>query len=413
MATRSILAALALVVVPATNAGAADWSLKALFSETALYEDNRSLAPISPGPDYGLTSALTLDLLARTPTCEFHLRQDFSYPYYFGPGAADLTNEFQWSGAMTFSKKVSETTQFNLMASLTPESTKTSEVTDSGETTLNATRWTTTYGGTVEHQLTSLDKVTLSATSTAVQFTGASGNLIPYKSDALSGAWEHRVSRLTTLTTTLGYSDYSSSNAGTPSSHTYSATLGAITSFTRRLSAQISGGVRATTVQGSGTVLTPLADANLTYKEKRGEISVFASQSAAPSSTGGVQNTLSFGVRSSKALNRNAHADFSIFYNTYTGAAGGTRSTFTIAPSYSYELNRNSEFRVGYTFARDSSSGGSTLTNTVALNYSRRLTKLSRAELSYTFEHQTGSSGTANANTLMFRYSKDMDILPP
>ena len=187
LATRSVLVAVALVGVPAGSAGAADWSLKALFSETALYEDNRSLAPVPPGADYALTTSLSLDLMARTPTCEFHLKPDFNYPYYFGPGAAGLTNEFRWSGAVTFSKKVSRTTQFNLMASITPASTKTTELTDSGETTLDATRWTTTYGGTISHQVSALDSVSLSATSTSVRFTGASGNLIPFSSNALSG----------------------------------------------------------------------------------------------------------------------------------------------------------------------------------------------------------------------------------
>ena len=405
--------AVALVGVPAGRAAAADWSLKALFSETALYEDNRNLAPVPLGADYALTTSLSLDLMARTPTCEFHLKPDFSYPYYLGPGAADLTNEFQWSGAMTFSKKVSETTQFNLMASLTPESTKTTELTDSGQTTLDATRWTTTFGGTISHQVSALDSVSLSATSTSVRFTGASGNLIPFSSNALSGTWQHRVSRVTALTTTLGYSDYSSSHAGTASSRTYSATLGASTSFTRRLSAQVSGGMRATTTEGAGTVWGYLFNANLTYKKKRGEISAFVSQAATPSSTGGVQNALSFGVSASKALNRNASAAISVSYDTYSDAANATRQAFTIAPTYTYVLNRNSQVSVGYTFAKNSSSDGSTLSNTLALNYTRTLTRHSRAALSYTFEHRSGSTGTAIANTLMFRYSKDMDILPP
>ena len=405
--------AAALAGIPTAGAGAADWSLKALFSETAIYEDNRGLAPVSPGPDYGLTTALSFDLMARTPTCEFHLQPDFSYPYYFGPGSAGLTNEFQWSGAMSVSKTVSQTTQFSLTASLTPSSTKVSELTDSGETTLDATRWTTTYGGTVTHQLSRLDTVTLSATKTAVRFTGSSGNLIPFTSDALSGTWQHRVSELTTVTTTLGYFDYSSSHAGTPSSRTYSATFGASTSFTRRLSGQASGGLRATTTEGGGTVLGYLANANLTYKEKRGQIAVSAAQSATPSSTGGVQSSLSFGVSAGKTINRNAHASIAANYATYTDPAGETRRSFTLSPSYAYSLNRNSQFTVGYTFGKDTDTTGSTLSNTVTLAYSRTITRHSRAALTYTFEHQSGSGGTANSNTLMFRYSKDMDIIPP
>ena len=380
-----------LVGVPAGSAGAADWSLKALFSETALYEDNRNQAPVPLGGDYGLATSLSLDLMARTPTCEFHLQPDFNYPYYFGPGAAGLTNEFQWSGAVSLNKKVSETTQFNLMASLTPASTKTTEVTDSGETTLDATRWTTTFGGSISHQVSALNSLSLSATSTSVRFTGSSGDLIPFSSRALSGTWQHRVSRVTSLTATLGYFDYSSSHAGTASSRTYSATLGASTSFTRRLSAQVSGGMRATSTDGAGTVWAYLANANLTYKKKRGDISVFASQSATPSSTGGVQNALSFGVSASKAINRNAHTAISVSYDTFTDAANATRQAFTIAPTYTYDLNRNSQISVGYTFAKNSGSDGSTLSNTVALNYTRTLTKHSQAALSYTFAQKSGS----------------------
>ena len=84
---------------------------------------------------------------------------------------------------------------------------------------------------------------------------------------------------------------------------------------------------------------------------------MFASQSATPSSTGGVQNALSFGVSASKALNRNAHAAVSVSYDTYTDAANATRQAFTIAPTYTYALNRSSQFVVGYTFAKNSNSG--------------------------------------------------------
>ena len=148
-------------------------------------------------------------------------------------------------------------------------------------------------------------------------------------------------------------------------------------------------------------------------RRRGGEISIFASQSATPSSTRGVQNALSFGASASKALNRNAQAAVSVSYDTYTDAANATRQLFMIAPTYTYALNRSSQFEVGYTFAKNSDLTGTTLSNTLALDYTRTLTKHSRAALSYTFEHRSGSTGTAIANTLMFRYSKDMDILPP
>ena len=60
-----------------------------------------------------------------------------------------------------------------------------------------------------------------------VSFTGASGNLVPFTSTDVSGSWQHLVSRRTTLTATLGFSDYDPDSTTTPSSKTYSGTLGA------------------------------------------------------------------------------------------------------------------------------------------------------------------------------------------
>ena len=79
LATRSLVVLL-LVSVPTGSAGAADWSLKALFSETALYDDNRSLSAISPGDTYGLLSALTLDLAAKTADVPVRLHHQPQLP---------------------------------------------------------------------------------------------------------------------------------------------------------------------------------------------------------------------------------------------------------------------------------------------------------------------------------------------
>ena len=191
------------------------------------------------------------------------------------PRATVTPTSFTFRASASLSKKISETTSFNLTASLTPESTKTSEITDSGETTLNATRWTTTVGGSIEHQVSPLDTLSLAAASTQVTFTGSSGNLVPYSSLSVTGAWKHLVSRRTSVTTTLGYSNYSPGGPGAAASSTYSATIGAASQLTKRLSAQVSGGLRMTNTAGGGTKLGYLADANAHLQEEdRGELAV-------------------------------------------------------------------------------------------------------------------------------------------
>ena len=369
LATRSLVVLL-LASVPTGSAGAADWSLKALFSETATYDDNRGLSAISPGDTYGLLSALTLDLGARTATCQFDFTANLNYPFHFGPGAAGLTDRFDTGFATSFTKKLSELTTIKLSASLNPESTTTSELTDSGDITLNATRLTTTFGGSIEHKVTPLDTLTLSAMRTMVSFTGASGTLVPFTSTDVSGSWRHLVSRRTTLTATLGFSEYDPDSMTTPSSKTYSGTLGANLKLTKRLTASVSGGLRATASAGGGTKLGYLASANLSYKKKRGDVLVSFSESASPSSLGGIQNSLSFGLNAGYAINDHARAAISASYSNFTSPTDTSRQLLQISPSYTYELTRTSRAALSYTFIRQWSGAAPTSSNQVMLRYS-------------------------------------------
>ena len=242
-------------------------------------------------------------------------------------------------------------------------------------------------------------------------FTGSSGNLVPYSSLSVTGAWKHLVSRRTSVTTTLGYSNYSPGGPGAAASNTYSATIGAASQLTKRLSAQVSGGLRMTNTAGGGTKFGYLADARLTYKKKTGESALFFSESAAPSSLGGIQNTMSLGFNTSHAISRNGHAALAVTYSAYTSPSSETRDVFTVAPSYSHDLTRNSKARVSYTFSTESGDAGPKTTNTLALNYTKTLTRYSRAELSYTYTRQNTDAGLAVSNAIMLRFSKDFEIL--
>ena len=118
-----VLLAVLLAVLSARDAAAADWSLKALFSETTLYNDNRKLEPISPGDTWGALSSLSLDLGLKTRAFHLDLTSRLYYPYYFGAGAtlpSDNKFDASFSGSAGYERKIG-TNNFHLAGSVTPD----------------------------------------------------------------------------------------------------------------------------------------------------------------------------------------------------------------------------------------------------------------------------------------------------
>jgi hypothetical protein len=177
------------------------------------------------------------------------------------------------------------------------------------------------------------------------------------------------------------------------------------------LSAGATGGFRVTSVEGGTTGLGYLFDANMTYKTKHGDVSAFAFESAAPSSLGGVQNTLSFGLRAGHNINRSTRAGLAVVYGNFTSPSGERRQDFLVAPIVTHDLSRQRQISAAYSFDQENGEDGLKTTNTLLLRYAKELTKSSRAELSYTFTHQHDAAGIETSNAILFRYSHDIEIL--
>ncbi len=364
-----------LVGVPTRFAGAADWSLKALISETATYNDNRGLQPISPGGTFGFLTALSLDLMAKTPTCQFSVNSNLDYPYHFGPGAVDLTDRLHFSTSESLKKQVSELTAFTLSASQSSQSTSTTELTDSGEINLNATRVTRSFQAGVNHAINRRNSMSLSASLTRISFTGDTGDLVGYTDRSVSGSWQHHVTKLTDVTTTLGYSRYSPDDPSISAKSTYSAKVGLSSALTRRLSVSGSAGAQKTHVEGAPSTLGWVGDVSLNYKRRSTDFVLSASRSTSPSSLGELQTATSYGLNVNHAINRESHVDLGVTYSEFTSPSG-SRQLFVASASYSRQVTRNG-----------------------------------RAELSYKFIQRHDDTGTATSNSVLLRLSRDLDIL--
>ena len=211
--------------------------------------------------------------------------------------------------------------------------------------------------------------------ATTVRFSGNPGVLKPYTGLSISGTWDRRLSRRSDFNTALTVSQFQPE--GGLGATTYSATAGLSTSPTRRLSLAGSLGARATDTVGLGTSTGLLANLSLDYKLKNTELSLTASQAAAPSSLGVVQNSSSLGFSLSQAVNDAARAAMAVSYGSYSSTAQPTRQVLVIAPSYSYQL-----------------------------------TKTIQAQISYTFTQQFGGLGAARSNAVFATLTRGLDLLP-
>jgi hypothetical protein len=364
-----------LVGVPTRFAGAADWSLKALISETATYNDNRGLVPISPGGTYGLRTALSLNAMAKTPTCQFSLNGHLDHPYHFGPGAEGLTDRLHFSTSESLKKQVSELTAFTLSASQSSQSTSTTELTDSGEVNLNGTRHTRSFQAGVSHAINRRNSVSLSASLTRISFTGDTGDLVGSTSRSISGSWQHSLTKLTNVTTTVGYSRYSPDDPSISAKSTFSATAGLSSALTRRLSVSGSAGVRKTHVEGAPSTLGWVGHASLNYKRKSTDFSLSASRATSPSSFGELQTSTSYSLKVDHAINRVSHVNLAVTYSDFTSATR-QRQLFVASATYGRQVTRNG-----------------------------------RAELSYKFTQRHDDTGTATSNSVLLRLSRNLDIL--
>ncbi len=406
--TSVLLAALA-VTVPAKEAAAVDWSLKALLSETTLYNDNRRLEPVSPGGVFGALSALSLDLGAVTPSFHLDLTAKLTYPYYTGPVtyASDNTFDASFYGTADYQRKIGPNT-FSLSGSVTPEDAATTQLTDTGQITLNATRWTYNVQGGVDHDIDRLNTLKLAATSTMVRFNGDDApEFTGYDSTSASLAWLHRLTKLASATTTFTVAHYEFDDPLKPTRDTYGVTTGITSRLTKRLTVNGSGGVRWIETYGLGTSLGATWDASLEYTPLRDtRIALTASRSVAPSSIGSaLQDTTSYGVTFDHRLapRLTVGASYSVSSSTdIDRRLIGLMADYTIDRLSSLKFSANDNTYVTSTDDRH--------LITVSAGYSRSLTKELTAQLSYKFTRDETTSGVAEAHAVTLTVSRPFDI---
>ena len=162
--------------------------MSSLISGTGSYDSNQDLCSSGNQSVYSVSTALSTDLMARTPTSNFNLSANLNYPYYDGPGADDLTSELFWNLGTGYTKET-ELNTYGLSASFSTANTNTTQLEDTGLLNVDAVQRNISVSGSIGHQVSELNSLSLTAGWSMVDFSGdGADEFVPSDSLSLTGA---------------------------------------------------------------------------------------------------------------------------------------------------------------------------------------------------------------------------------
>lgn len=409
LAVRVLLCA-ALLAGCATIASAANWSVRSSSSGTVAADSNWNLAPSPTGSTYSANAAWSVDVKATSRTTQFNLAANLGYPYVAGSGAATAGAGLRYGFATNFEKKMRRDT-LKVSASLVPENTRTLELVDSGQVTVDAVRWSYGLQASLDHQVDPLNSISLSGSSRRISYSGNAGALTGYTNLSASEGWHHRLSRTSSFNANLDWTRTTPDVLTTPPSDTYSATAGFSADLTRRLSVSAAAGGRTTLNHATGISTGWVGNFGLTYKKKSASYSLFAFQSAAPDALGLVQNTISAGLSATYKAKRATYG-WSLSATTGPSSLGSIQNSTGLSVSVSRPINDLS--KAGLALSVNDYRGGTDPDRqllVVSPTYSFQGTKNLQGNLSYTFTQRFGGSGDARSHAVLFGLSHSFGAL--
>ena len=402
MKTLVVMTSLALGAL-ASNAIAADFSIKGNANETLEASDNYFLNNAPAGATYKSTTAGTLDFLAQTPTTSYLLDTNYSYYKYLGPGAADAGG-LTWGtpASTTFTiNHATELAKFNLGAAWTRADAATTQLTQSGIATIHGSTNTYNVNGGVNYDLGRIDSVSWTAQASTVSFTDP--NSTPYVDYTSTVSWNHTLSSTTSLNNSVNFDWFSEDDPAKSQRLFWSIMTGLKSQLSQRLTVNAGAGIdlvnsyqtgiaQATNPTGAfqpqvGAGAGWVANVGLDYKLlKTTSLSLTAANSIIPTLGGALQQSYTFGLGLNHDINE--------------------LSKLSFATSYAI-TNASNQFAQ----AAAASGGGSSDFFSASVNYEYRLTREWRTNLSYTYRQRNDETGIARSSTVLLAVSRDFTVL--
>jgi len=389
-----------------SSARAIDLSIKGNLSESVSASDNYFLVKKPSGVTAESLTAGTLDFLARTPTTNFLLDTNYSYYKYFGPGAADTS--LTWGTPAHVGFNVDHTQQlaryFSGVSWTRSDITQTSLAqtgVSSGRGSLNIY----SANGGVTYDLSRIDAVTWNALASKTSYTDPTQ--FPFIDVSSTVRWDHTLSSTTTLHGLVLFDWFSEDDPAKSQRLFWRAMAGFNSTISPRLT--LTGNVGW--VFGNSYQTDPMAaslspvsvgafipqvgaangfvwDVALSYRLlKTTTASLTASEAVVPLFNGQLQKTEQIGVTLQHAINRLSNLALSAQFTLIPATSGSTviggqtseSEFFSASINYSYQLAREWQSSLTYTYSQRNDTTGVTRSNTVLFTLSRDFTLLGRS----------------------------------
>lgn len=382
----------------ASSSPAADWSATTSLSETFEANDNFFLATAPKGNLYGSTSALFVDLSARTPTSRYILNGDFAYIHYMGPGAADTSLRTLTQSGVSLTAEYAGHQPGNKLAFVTSwrrQDIATAQINDIGVATAQGEISTILVGSNFTKQLSAVDSLTFGVRGSTVEPTG--GNAQPYRNLTVGPTWTRG---LNSITDWVSLADLSWTVRDDSSDTKFTR---ALTGFrlrpTSRLKVSASVGFGIVSGTGAGTTASILGPPIAGFGTiQQGNGSVVVGYLADGQAVYQLWNTTDLTATASRSITPGVLGDLSL------------RTSYGLG--INQKINTSSSISVKGEFTKTSATGAGFDFWTAGAAYEKRLSREWRTNLSYVYRQRVSSLQSVSSNAITFVLARDVTLLP-
>ena len=344
----------------------AEWSLTGKVDQRFEFDDNARLRSSGSDVLYGSTTSPEGRYRYRSPTLDFNVFARLDFSRY-----SDSLFDTEDQELRTSSTYRTERGIFALDGNLERDSTRTSEVDDTGNFETLATRLSYNVRPSYSYQLSQRDLVRLNFDYTGVDYDTRS--LTGYRFYSGGASWENVYSRQTTLSIGVNASLQDAENA-TQSSF-YVLQVGAVHSFSPRLQVSASAGPRFSeqeTPLGTDTGIGVQFAAGVDYSiSEQTTISATVSQSVTPSSGGASRERRTINVSANHQflprLTFVLPAYFQDDSDPNTNSTASDRTYFSVSPGLRWQITQDWDLSANYRYRWQEQGSGATASSHAAI----------------------------------------------
>ncbi|WP_289281961.1 MULTISPECIES: hypothetical protein [unclassified Methylophaga] len=375
---------LTVAILFASSVNAAEWGIDFEADPQFKYDDNELLREDKKG-DFSLKINPTLSLSRNLENSESRLRMGYRISRY--QDLNDLDTENPFIGFST--SRSTERSSYGINLDYSERESRSIAEEDTADFSNTSTTTIKSISPNFSYSLTELDTITTSASyqertqssTTNNSLLSNNSRLTDNETKSLNLAWQHQYSERLSGGISLGYVNYSAESESLDNEYdTYTAGFTSTYQLTELW--VINGLLGARYLDSENTfsngLTTTSSSSGLNYSlsaTKNGELdsmSLSASRSLLPSSTGAVNEQDAYTLSYSRELSEKLKASVSTTYREYTSAddiSSITTKYIDFSPSLRWDIYEKWSLAFGYRYRSiDESDGKNVNSNSVSLN---------------------------------------------